>query len=727
MATLVLGTIGRALGGPIGGLVGTFVGGAIDRGVFGGGTPREGPRVANLAVQSAAYGEPLPRIYGRMRVAGNLVWMAGIKETRTRSGGGKRGPATNTYSYSSSFAVIVAARAIVGVERIWADGKVLRASDGTHNFPATIRTYLGSEAQLVDALIAAAEGDHAPAFRGRAYLVFEDLPLADYGNRIPNLTFEVVADAGPVTIDAVARDLVDGVLPAQGSFPAVTGFVAAQAGSVRQILATVGEIGDLALRDDGMALRVGSGAAIPIAASEAGATNRDTPVAERHETRAADTAVPDAVWLTYSDPARDFQASVQAATRRSPANRLERRDLPVAVTSDAAKALAAAVLARAIAARTTGRVATSWRYAGVRPGDTVTIGSDAVPWRVTHRTITGAVVEFELDRMAAAGVAASAADSGRVFAGDDAPQGPTTLHVLDLPGLPGPLATTPRLLFAAGGAHGWRRADILVSSDNGASYTTAVSIAVPAIIGTSRTALAAGPTVSWDRRNAVDVELASGDADLQSVSEAAVLSGANLALIGDEIIQFAAAQATGSRLFRLTTLLRGRRGTERAVTDHVAGERFVVLDASVVPFDPPIEAVGAPLLFKAVGPADDPAAVAAQRIIPRGIALQPLSPAHLTLTVAVSGDRMLTWQRRSRAGFGWIDGTDAPLAEDSEAYRITVRDGNRVLRSSTVTTPGWRYSAADAASDLAGTAQPTIGVAQVSAAVGAGAEATIRV
>ncbi|QYE33703.1 hypothetical protein KZX46_12670 [Polymorphobacter sp. PAMC 29334] len=118
MATLILGTVGRALGGPLGGLVGTVIGSTLDRGIFGSGSTREGPRVANLAVQSAAYGEPLPRIYGRMRVAGALVWTAGIVESRSTSGGGKRGTATSSYSYSASFAVIVAARAIVRVERI---------------------------------------------------------------------------------------------------------------------------------------------------------------------------------------------------------------------------------------------------------------------------------------------------------------------------------------------------------------------------------------------------------------------------------------------------------------------------------------------------------------------------------------------------------------------------------------------------------------------------------
>ncbi len=91
MATLVLGTVGRVIGGPIGGLIGTFVGGAVDRSLFGSGPARSGPRLADLSVQSSAYGQPLPRVYGRMRVAGNLVWTAGITESSQRTGGGKLG------------------------------------------------------------------------------------------------------------------------------------------------------------------------------------------------------------------------------------------------------------------------------------------------------------------------------------------------------------------------------------------------------------------------------------------------------------------------------------------------------------------------------------------------------------------------------------------------------------------------------------------------------------
>jgi len=72
------------------------------------------------------------------------------------------------------------------VRRIWADGRELDQEQ------FNIRIYRGTEDQAVDPLIAAKETWGAPAFRGTAYVVFERFPIADYGNRIPQLSFEVV-------------------------------------------------------------------------------------------------------------------------------------------------------------------------------------------------------------------------------------------------------------------------------------------------------------------------------------------------------------------------------------------------------------------------------------------------------------------------------------------------------------------------------------------------------
>jgi hypothetical protein len=39
---------------------------------------------------------------------------------------------------------------------------------------------------------------------------------------------------------------------------------------------------------------------------------------------------------------------------------------------------------------------------------------------------------------------------------------------------------------------------------------------------------------------------------------------------------------------------------------------------------------------------------------------------------------MLRWTRRSRAGWRWSDGVEAPLVEETEAYRVTVTEGDAV-------------------------------------------------
>ncbi len=74
-----------------------------------------------------------------------------------------------------------------------------------------MRTYTGSEAQTPDPLIIAREGaGNVPAYRGLAYIVFERLPLADFGNRIPQLSFELMRPLGRLEKMVRAVTLIPG-------------------------------------------------------------------------------------------------------------------------------------------------------------------------------------------------------------------------------------------------------------------------------------------------------------------------------------------------------------------------------------------------------------------------------------------------------------------------------------------------------------------------------------
>ena len=94
---------------------------------------------------------------------------------------------------------------ISGIRRIWADGKELDQTS------VTVRIYKGTENQQPDPLIEARQGaGKAPAYRGTAYVVFEHLPVDDYGNRLPLLQFEVMRSVGRLARDMRAVALIPG-------------------------------------------------------------------------------------------------------------------------------------------------------------------------------------------------------------------------------------------------------------------------------------------------------------------------------------------------------------------------------------------------------------------------------------------------------------------------------------------------------------------------------------
>jgi hypothetical protein len=176
------------IGGAIGGALGGYVGGIVDQQLFGSDTPDQtvyGARLQDLRVQSSSYGSVIPVLYGKGRLASNIVWMRGFDEE-------VRGGQTTTnvsYHYYCDVAVGLCAGPIQAVPRVFADGN---AFDPAH--VGEMRVHPGDEAQLPDPLIQAVEGaDRTPAYRGLAYVVMERLYITPYGNRLPQLSFEVEA------------------------------------------------------------------------------------------------------------------------------------------------------------------------------------------------------------------------------------------------------------------------------------------------------------------------------------------------------------------------------------------------------------------------------------------------------------------------------------------------------------------------------------------------------
>lgn len=217
MAQAVLGGIGGLIGGGIGQAVGMALGRIVDGGIVASLSParQRGPRLEALKVQSTAEGAPMAWAMGRARVTGQVIWAARFLEKRNERGGSKGGPRTVDYAYSLSFAVAVCEGPIDGIGRVWADGRPLDLSG------VTMRVHRGTADQTPDPLIEAVEGA-APAYRGTAYVVFEDLPLGPFGNRLPQLSFEVFRR--PRGIAARLEDRLEGVclIPGAGEFVLAT-------------------------------------------------------------------------------------------------------------------------------------------------------------------------------------------------------------------------------------------------------------------------------------------------------------------------------------------------------------------------------------------------------------------------------------------------------------------------------------------------------------------------
>lgn len=255
-----MSSVGQVVGGVVGGIIGFFAGGNVMLGAsigmaIGGyidppkGPKIEGPRLNDLSVQSATYGAQIPRVYGTIATFGNVFWVENnqLKETKkTESQGGKGGGGgaeTTTYKYSATFALGLCVGPIQGIRRIWCAGKLIYDMGSTNlstvaaseigktglgigavpsvsdmtaeNASLSMSVYFGTDDQLPDPRMQAALGvANTPAYRGLAYIVFNDFDLTDYGNSLmgAQMKVEVITDgtwtgAGALAAIATFEDL----------------------------------------------------------------------------------------------------------------------------------------------------------------------------------------------------------------------------------------------------------------------------------------------------------------------------------------------------------------------------------------------------------------------------------------------------------------------------------------------------------------------------------------
>ena len=340
MATLILTAVGSAIGGPIGGAIGAALGQQADRALFGP-KAREGARLKELAVQTSSYGTPIPAIFGAMRVAGTVIWATDLVERKVKSGGSKGRPATVNYSYSVSMAVALSSRPIARIGRIWADGNLIRGQAGDLKVDTQLRIYRGDADQSIDPLMASVEDiGRCPACRGIAYVMFEDLQLADFGNRIPSLTFELFEREGVVQLHDIFHATSAGEVLGQTG-QGLEGF-AVGGSNVREALAPLLDAFPVELRtDEGqMSLRDSASGSDPVVVITAASSENSESFGLPMHIMPPPGQMPMSVSLRYYDSNRDYQAGLQSSEHRRSGRAAIQVELPAVLDAGTARRLA---------------------------------------------------------------------------------------------------------------------------------------------------------------------------------------------------------------------------------------------------------------------------------------------------------------------------------------------------------------------------------------------------
>lgn len=741
------GPAGAALGAQIGGYAGALVDPA---------DPIEGPRLSDLQVTASTYGTPIPLIYGPTnRISGNVIWSTGLIEssstTRTGGKGGGGGQKVTEYSYRMSLAIALGAGVVQGIKRISANSKLIFDIDALTTPPpapsadvgmvvvanadsvpdssygvqaggpyAVLRFYQGTGTQQIDPTIEAYLGvGNTPAYRHTAYLVIQDLQLADYGNAMPNIEVEVVGQES-IKVRDVVQDIFDRAgmtnTYTDSLDMALRGYVVSQAGPAYQAIQPltraynfdlVEQLGEIrCVRRTGYVQ-----ALIPITDMGCRPAGDDSGIEPIRFLTASDTSMPREVAVNYSDPAMEYQVNTQVASRTAGSSENNMRvEMPMVLTAEEARRLADRELWEAWTARRRARFTLSDRWIRLSPGAVVglPVAGMAIPHRIVKLSrghdgvieVDAVYEDPEIYDSTAAG--ASPAIPGSTIK----LPGLTRELMLDIPILRDQDDDTGFYVVAAASGDGWRGAELERSVDGGSSFSSVGPLDGRSVIGDVATALPAGPANIWDRGNTLTVVLHDERDELEGVSELNVLNGRNAAWVGPpdgaggEIIQFTTATLVAPKTYELSGLLRGRRGTEHAIGTHGPDEVFVLLQAETLQRqDFGLSDLGLERVYRPVSNYTQPSDNPTQTFTNTGAGRRPFSPVHVRGVRDSGNDLTISWIRRTRYSTPGLGRGEVPLGETVEHYRVDVLSGMTVVRSITASTPSVVYTAAQQTAD----------------------------
>jgi hypothetical protein len=438
--------------------------------------------------------------------------------------------------------------------------------------------------------------------------------------------------------------------------------------------------------------------------------------------RAQETDLPAAVRITYVESGLDYRQST-VSQQRSGTSSVAEVDLTVAagITQAVAQQQADIYLAETWQGRETATFGLLPSSAGLVPGDVVSILGNQ--WRInTIKAGTQRNVEAQ-------------AYDAAVYDPPPAPQRNVTAIIPTIYGVP-QVFMMDLAMMDSGGSSGPRMAanatpwpgSLSVFKRNGASsFVYNSQITQQATLGSTLTALALGVTDRIDFNQTLDVQISNGS--LSSVGEDELLSGSNIAAVGDmvsgfEIIQFQNAVLVSTNTYRLSGLLRAQAGSgAEMLANRLAGASFVLLNGAITQPVMTLAEAGQGGEWR-IGPAPQDYGSPSYADLTIGGSLRatrPLSPTYFKMLNTGAG-YAFSWIRRTRINGDSWEIAEVPLAEDIESYQLQILNGATLVRSVTTSAANYFYAASDAVADFgAAPTSFTAQVSQISATFGPGA------
>lgn len=578
----------------------------------------------DFTAQKSQYGADIPRIYATMATAGNVIWQTWPPRdvvTKNRQSKGKA--QVTSHSYNCDFMVLLADGVYSGITRIWADTKLIYegaipAGDNLDGYGFALPgradycyVHPGHEEQLPDAWMEEDLGvGNVPANRGVLTVAFRRFIMDEWGNRIPNLRFEVVQADGVTLEDVVVAECALAGLSADQidatdlADDEIEGFVINGRQPVRNVLEELARAYQFdAAEWDGQLnfIKRAKESIITIPADELGAhevqegsTDENAPP-RIDATVGQSLEVPKGCAVTFYDAARDYEQSVQEFRRASYSNEeLQSAAFNLVLAPAYGNKLARILTVTAQTERVPINFSLGPKYLYLTPTDVVTLETaqgNALDVRITR--IEGTPGSFlrcsGVRQVREAYDQVGVADSGQALP-DDVVKTACETHLTLLKKTDyefKSLFEDQFGLWAAGTCNEesddteWRGAALFraVDKDNGV-FQEITRLPLPATKGAADTILS--DTESYDPTAYVEVTMRYGT--LSSISTETLVSSIteNLAILGREVLQFRDVLPLGDDKYRLSYFKRGLKSTVAYKGGHAVGDEFILIDDAVV-------------------------------------------------------------------------------------------------------------------------------------------------